>query len=137
MITNVVVKCDYCPWSSICSPGVAFERVLCMDPCQVDTGVKGILNLSKNAMEICKIIRVCLTGTRGQCFAFSSSMISGATLSAGLVSLKLSFPPPGGTLTREEVPKSLYQPITMCDKSRLSKSICATPMNTLVPSTLP
>ena len=65
----------------------------------------------------------------------------------------LSFPPPGGTLTKELVPNSLYQPghkysqhkvnvtknlpITMLLRSRSSIMICATPINTFFPSTLP
>ena len=53
-----------------------------------------------------------------------------------VLSFFLSFPPPGGTLTNDEVPKSLYQPITMFDKSRSSSIIWATPINTFFPSTL-
>lgn len=42
--------------------------------------------------------------------------------------------PLGGRLTSEEVPKSLYQPMTMLDRSRSSSMIWATPMNTFLPS---
>ena len=53
-----------------------------------------------------------------------------------VLSFFLSLPPPGGTLTNEEVPNSLYQPITMLERSRSSSMIWATPMNTFLPSTL-
>ena len=43
----------------------------------------------------------------------------------------------GGKLTNEAVPNSLYQPITMLDKSRSSSRIWATPMNTFRPSMRP
>ena len=43
----------------------------------------------------------------------------------------------GGRLTSETVPNSLYQPITMLDKSRSSSKIWATPMKTLRPSMRP
>jgi len=42
--------------------------------------------------------------------------------------------PFGGKLTSDDVPKSLYQPMTMLDRSRSSNMIWATPMNTFLPS---
>ncbi len=58
-------------------------------------------------------------------------------LLTGFFTCASALPPPGGTLTNEEVPKSLYQPITRADRSRLSNRIWATPMKTFVPSTRP
>ncbi|GJQ81092.1 hypothetical protein Trydic_g14265 [Trypoxylus dichotomus] len=46
-------------------------------------------------------------------------------------------PREGGPLTRDVVPNSLYQPITMLLRFRSSSIICATPMNTFLPSMRP
>lgn len=43
----------------------------------------------------------------------------------------------GGPLTSDVVPKSLYHPITILAKFKSSSIICATPINTFLPSMRP
>lgn len=50
---------------------------------------------------------------------------------------RLDRPKLGGPLTSDVVPNSLYQPMTILDKFKLSNIIWATPMNTFLPSIRP
>lgn len=50
---------------------------------------------------------------------------------------RLDRPRLGGPLTSDVVPNSLYHPMTICDRFRLSSMIWATPMNTFLPSIRP
>lgn len=67
---------------------------------------------TRNAMEIWKMMQEM---SLGQCLGCScgGGSLPGTGQVAAATAAMSGLPPPGGTATSEEVPNSLYQPITM------------------------
>ena len=95
-----------------------------LDPFVPARGMRNLEWWTRNAMEIWKMMVLVWVRRKkeeeewGQCFVLSGSGGGGGV---GLVGAGAGgktgnagspFPPPGGTATNEDVPNSLYQPIT-------------------------